>query len=82
MADKKPEEMSLDELKTKEKSLKLAMGLFAGVLILLAAVGIYMAFSKKGSVVFTVLPVAFLPLLLGLSAQLKKIKTEIASRNS
>jgi hypothetical protein len=35
MADKKPEEMSLDELKTKEKSLKLAMGLFAGVLILL-----------------------------------------------
>ena len=50
MADKKPEEMSLDELKTKEKSLKLAMGLFAGVLILLAAVGIYMAFSKKAGV--------------------------------
>jgi len=82
MSVKKPEEMSLDELKAKEKSLQLAMGLFGIILILITAVGIYMDVNIKGSVVFIILPAAFLPLLLGLSAQLKKIKMEIASRNT
>ena len=76
MSVKKPEEMSLDELKAKEKSLQLAMGLFGIILILITAVGIYMDVNIKGSVVFIILPAAFLPLLLGLSAQLKKIKME------
>ena len=74
--------MSLDELKAKEKSLQLAMGLFGIILILITAVGIYTDVNIKGSVVFIILPAAFLPLLLGLSAQLKKIKMEIASRNT
>ena len=74
--------MSLDELKAKEKSLQLAMGLFGIILILITAVGIYMDVNIKGSVVFIILPAAFLPLLLELSAQLKKIKMEIASRNT
>ena len=82
MSVKKPEEMSLDELKAKEKLLQLAMGLFGIILILITAVGIYMDVNIKGSVVFIILPAAFLPLLLGLSAQLKKIKMEIASRNT
>jgi len=82
MSVKKPEEMSLDELKAKEKSLQLAMGLFGIILILITAVGIYMDVNIKGSVVFIILPAAFLPLLLELSAQLKKIKMEIASRNT
>ena len=82
MSVKKPEEMSLDELKAKEKSLQLAMGLFGIILILITAVGIYTDVNIKGSVVFIILPAAFLPLLLGLSAQLKKIKMEIASRNT
>ena len=82
MSVKKPEEMSLDELKAKEKLLQLAMGLFGIILILITAVGIYMDVNIKGSVVFIILPAAFLPLLLELSAQLKKIKMEIASRNT
>ena len=57
MSVKKPEEMSLDELKAKEKSLQLAMGLFGIILILITAVGIYMDVNIKGSVVFIILKV-------------------------
>ena len=81
MAEKKLSEMNVDELKAKEKSLKFAMGMFAGILIVLFAVGLYMAFNGKGSTVFTILPLAFLPIYLGIYAQVKKIKTEIESRN-
>ncbi len=73
--------LSIEELKTKEKSLKTAAGMLSGMMIVMLAVGIYM-FFQKGFSVFSVLPIAFLPLVGGLFAKIKEVRTEIASRNN
>ena len=73
--------LSLDELKTKEKSLKTAAGMLSGMIVVMLAVGIYM-FFQKGFSVFSVLPVAFLPLVGGLFAKIKEVRSEMASRNN
>jgi len=73
--------LSLDELKTKEKSLKTAAGMLSGMMVVMLAVGIYM-FFQKGFSVFSVLPVAFLPLVGGLFAKIKEVRSEMASRNN
>lgn len=74
-------ELSLDELKTREKSLKNVAGILGGMMFVMFAVGIYMLF-KKGFSVFTVLPVAFFPLLGGMFAKIKAVKSEIATREN
>ena len=72
-------ELDLAELQTKEKTLKTAvtvMGIFLAIMILVCA---YLTFLQ-GFSVFTVLPVAFLPLFMVNIANLKKIRAKIASR--
>ncbi|MCU0355735.1 MAG: hypothetical protein MUD08_18665 [Cytophagales bacterium] len=79
MKQKPLAELGLAELQTKEKALKTAvtvMGVFLAIMILICA---YLTFLQ-GFSVFTVLPVAFLPLFMVNIANLKKIKAEIASR--
>jgi hypothetical protein len=73
--------LGLDELKTKEKSLMTAAGMLSGMMVVMLAVGIYM-FFQKGFSVFSVLPIAFLPLVGGLFAKIKEVRTEIATRNN
>jgi hypothetical protein len=73
--------LSLDELKTKEKSLKTAAGMLSGMMVVMLAVGIYM-FFQKGFSVFSVLPIAFFPLVGGLVAKIKGVREEIATRNN
>ncbi|MBC8111494.1 MAG: redox-active disulfide protein 2 [Verrucomicrobia bacterium] len=73
--------MSLEELKNKEKTQRSASGILAGMIIALFVVSIFL-FTKQGFSVFTVLPITFLPILLANYSALKKIKEEIAARNS
>ena len=73
--------LSLEELKSKEKSLKSVAGMLSGMMIVMLAVGIYL-FFQKGFSVFSVLPIAFLPLIGGLFAKIKGVRDEIAVRNN
>ena len=79
MPEKKLDEMSSEELQKKQKSLKTGLGLLAGMVIVLAAAGSYLL--GKGISMFVLLPVVFLPFLLGINTQLKKIRLEIERRN-
>jgi len=74
-------ELSLEELLKKEKTLKAASTVLGGMLVLLAAASAYLSYLQ-GFSVFTVLPVAFLPMFIINLSNLKKIQTEIASRNT
>ncbi|WP_394992399.1 hypothetical protein [Emticicia sp.] len=73
-------QMSLEELKAKEKTLKSATSAFIGVLIVLVFAVVFLGI-RQGFSVFSVLPVAFLPLLLVNISGLKKVQEEIKSRN-
>ena len=73
-------EMSLEELKNQEKKLKGAVGAFIGLILIMAVACVFLTF-QQGFTVFTVLPIAFLPLVIVFANNLKKIKTEITSRN-
>jgi hypothetical protein len=73
--------LSIDELKAKEKSLKTAAGMLTGMMVVMFAVGIYM-FFQNGFSVFSILPVAFMPLVGGLFAKIKDVRSEVASRSN
>jgi hypothetical protein len=74
-------ELSKEELLKKEKNLKGASTVLGGMLVVLAAASAYLSYLQ-GFSVFTVLPVAFLPMYIINLGNLKKIHTEIASRNT
>ncbi len=72
--------LTLEELNKRAKTTKMATGLLLGVIILQFAIGTYLTL-KQGFNVFTVIPLAFLPMVFVNYANLKKIKEEIAKRN-
>ena len=74
-------ELSQEELLKKQKILKAASTSLGGLLILLVAVCVYLTWVQ-GFSVFSVLPVAFLPMFIINLSNLKKIQAEIASRNT
>jgi len=72
--------LTIEELKAKAKTLKTAsVFMFIAMAIMLIS-GIFFMI-KMSSPVFTILPVAFLPLVLVLSKQLKAVKEELQRRN-
>jgi hypothetical protein len=74
-------ELSQEELLKKVKTGKIAISALGGLLIVLVAATVYLTYLQ-GFSVFTVLPVAFLPLFIINVSNLKKIQAEIASRNT
>lgn len=72
---------SLEELKKKEKSTQLSASLLGGLIIVQLIIGVFLTFTN-GFSVFTVMPVAFIPILMISISNLKKLKKEIASRNN
>jgi len=74
-------EVSQQELLNKAKALKAAITVLGGMLVILAAASVYLTYLQ-GFSVFSVLPVAFLPMLIINLSNLKKIQAEIASRNT
>ncbi|MDP3470118.1 MAG: hypothetical protein Q8S11_17385 [Daejeonella sp.] len=74
-------ELSQDELKNKAKTLKAANTILGTMLIILALASGYLTL-QQGFTVFSALPVAFLPMFVINITNLKKIRNEIASRNT
>jgi hypothetical protein len=74
-------QLSLEELHKRAKTSRFATGLLLGVIILQFCIGIYLTI-KKGFNVFTIIPMAFLPMVMINYAGLKKINEEIAKRKN
>ena len=79
MKENKYAQMSLEELKAKEKTLKSATSVFIGMLMVMVFAVVFLGI-RQGFSVFSVLPVAFLPLLIANISGLKKVQEEIKSR--
>ena len=80
MKEKELKEMSLDELKKKEKTLKFSLGILVGSIIGLLIVCVIITI-KKGFQAFTIMPIAFLPIIISSFSGLKKLQAEINSRS-
>lgn len=80
MKENKLIDLSVDELISKEKKLKLALGVLVGTIgvLLIACIIITV---MKGFQVFTIMPIAFLPIILASFSNLKEIQNEIKSRS-
>lgn len=72
--------LSTEELKVKAKTLKTS-SVFILIAMAIMLIGGIFFMVKKSSPVFTILPVAFLPLVIVLSKQLKEVKEEMERRN-
>lgn len=73
--------LTVDELKTKEKILKTSSIIILIAMAIMLFSGIFFMVKMK-SPVFTILPVAFLPLVIVFSKQIKSIKEEIQKREN
>ena len=71
--------LDLDGLKKKEKALNISLKVLIGMMIMMVLAGIYL-FTKQGFSVFTILPVAFLPILMTNIKNVKKIREMITER--
>jgi uncharacterized membrane protein len=79
MANKQLSEMSEDELLKRQKEMTVAVVLLS-ITVSIMLVSAIFVFIKKGFTTTTILPVAFLPLVIINFLSLKKIKAELASR--
>jgi uncharacterized membrane protein YccF (DUF307 family) len=71
--------LSVDELKKKEKVVKTTTGVLIGSVIVMIGAGLYLTI-EQGFNAFTILPIAFLPMLMMNFRQLKAIRAELAKR--
>ncbi len=72
-------QMTLEELKKKEKSTQTATYALIGIMIVQCLTGVYLTYVQ-GFSVFTIMPVVFIPIAVMSFGSLKKIREEIASR--
>lgn len=70
------DKLDIEGLKKKEKALNISLKVLIGMMIVMISAGVYLAI-KQGFGVFTILPVAFLPILLTNIKNLKKIREMI-----
>jgi hypothetical protein len=81
MAQQQLSEMTVEELKAREKGLGISTKVMAIAVVIMLACGIYITVSKKEFSIFTVLPLVFLANLFIYRALIKKVKAELARRN-
>jgi ABC-type multidrug transport system fused ATPase/permease subunit len=77
-------ELTTEELRSKQKSLKMSFGLLIGMMIILVASLItLMALKGSRSVVISlsVMPLVFIPILISSKKMLKDVEAEINVRN-
>lgn len=72
-------ELTNEELNKRAKTAKVVTGMLSGIVLIQFAAGIYLT-VQKGFNVFTIIPVAFLPLLAVNYYNVKKINDEVARR--
>ncbi|MEK6155131.1 hypothetical protein WIW50_17810 [Flavobacteriaceae bacterium 3-367] len=80
MKPSKLSSLSLGELKKKEKSLKMAIGLLAGAVLIMYGAQIYNYVETKEVNTLMLLPLVFTFLVIANYVNLKKITAEIKSR--
>lgn len=80
MKENKLVTLSVEELINKEKKLKQGLGVLIGAIAVLFVACIILT-VMKGFQVFTVLPVAFLPIVIASFTNLKEVQQEIKSRS-
>ena len=80
MSKKNLSELSDEELLKNAKTVKIITSMLAGAIVLLFIINIFLAF-KKGFSAMSVIPIAFLPIVLVNVNSLKEIKKEIKARN-
>lgn len=73
--------LTSEELKAKEKMLKTSTILILVSIAIMLICGIVFI-TKMRSPIFTILPIAFLPLIITLSKQSKNIKEELQKREN
>ena len=71
----KPEQLSNEELLKREKMIGAVTYTLAGMLLVLLALGLFLAFTK-GITPLTVIPIALMPILPVNLGSIKKIKVE------
>ncbi len=79
MKEKLLTEMTLEELKKKDNTVKKLTAAMAGAVIVLVLAGIFLTI-QKGFSVFSIFPVAFLPVFIVMVTGRKKIQEEIEKR--
>lgn len=80
MTQEELKKLSTEELKKKAKLMKLAVGFIAASMIIMATSGIILSI-RKGFSAQSVTAIAFFPLVIIFSSQLKKINEELKSRD-
>lgn len=80
MKENKLVTLSMEELINKEKKLKQGLRVLVGAIAVLFVACLILT-VMKGFQVFTVLPVAFLPIVIASFTNLKEIQQEIKSRS-
>lgn len=73
--------LSVEELKSKEKTLKNSTILMLTAMAIMLFSGIFLMIKIKNSVL-TFLPIAFLPLVIIFTNQLKEVRKELKNRTS
>jgi hypothetical protein len=73
--------LTIEELVKRAKTTKIASLMLGIILAIQFGIGIFLTISK-GFNVFTFIPLAFMPILIINFTHLKKIREEIAKRNS
>ena len=71
--------LTREELLKQEKTAKTVSAFLFGTIFIQFAAGVFLTF-KQGFNVFTILPVAFIPILIVSKTNLKKIRAEIDLR--
>ncbi len=73
---------SLEALKKKAATLKVVTGILMGSIIVMLMAGIFITVKNKGFSAFSVMPVAFLPLMIININSLKEINKAIAEKKT
>jgi hypothetical protein len=82
MKSKNLSELSIEELIKQQKTIKTVTSVLAVMLFVLMLLGIWLAFQKPGFLVFIVIPFTLMPLLIFNITSLKKVNTELSSREN
>ncbi|GAB4045036.1 redox-active disulfide protein 2 [Spirosoma jeollabukense] len=72
-------QMSIEKLQQQAKTIKVATGTLAGMLLVLLVMAVFLSI-KKGFSALVIIPFALLPILITNVNSLKQIKKELESR--
>lgn len=73
--------LTVEELKSKAKTLRMVSVILLAAMFIMVISGIFFMMKTK-STALTLLPIAFLPLVIIFSSQLKKVQEELKKRAS